>query len=288
MIVSTEKGFIFARVPKTASTAVANALRRYQRHQDEALLSKLVRRVTFGRAGGRFLNFGANSHLTMVAARHHLPREFFDKAFKFAVVRHPVDWTISYFHHLMRHRDDPAFRRDFAEVYAKPSLERFVAWRSEHFAAPQIAQLIDTKGEVLVDSVVRLERLDLELSPHLARIDPDLRVGVENRGGYERPEISTPLRRIIEKIHAADYEHFGYGTSSIQREPRLVRSPATEAIGREIARIGPLRFAVWEVFDRMDAAGETRRALSRGVLNRPIAQPRSPAPRGSTSRTGAR
>lgn len=131
---------IFVHVPKAAGTSIERTLRESP---------KTV-------VGG---------HTTALGFKKKFP-EFFDRYFKFAVVRHPVDRFISAYLYLKQHPVHPALNNQgvhesaglddwVAKAEASPSVLQNIV----HFL-PQHQFLCDADGKIMVDAVYRYERLE--------------------------------------------------------------------------------------------------------------------------------
>ncbi|SEI72467.1 Sulfotransferase family protein [Azotobacter beijerinckii] len=147
--------------------------------------------------------------------------EFYARAFKFAIVRDPLDRAYSAYRYLLGNRQlrqDQAARR-MLERYG--SFDSFVeAWlcpenlqRQIHFA-PQWQFLADDLGRLGVDFVGRYENL----AGDFARICDRLKIKVDlahiNRspGGIAeaRGTIARATRERIHEVYRRDYQLFGY------------------------------------------------------------------------------
>ena len=246
MIVSTSHRFVYARVPKTASTSVSAALEPYRRTADRGLIGRIGRRLAPGSTHPLLVDFRAHSHWPMLAARMVMGADWFDRATRFTVVRHPFHWAQSYYRHLVRHDADPLHRAIWGAALAGGGFNAFVETLADMAPPPQLAMLVGEDGAVLAQHVVRVEALDAELEPVRAALGIAIDVPRLNVGGEAQRPIDPASARRLETLFAADMAHFGYGPGGIAGTPSLAPSAASRAIGGQLARIGAIRFSPWE------------------------------------------
>ncbi|MEP6345023.1 MAG: sulfotransferase family 2 domain-containing protein [Parasphingorhabdus sp.] len=247
MIVSTDKNFIYARVPKTASTSLSSALEPHRRVEDRHWIGKLGRFVAPKLVHPKVVDFRAHSHWPLLAAKHIMGQEFFDGAFKFAVVRHPVDWCYSYYQHLMRSTDNSDFVAIYSDLYENPSFENFLLRLQEHPVPPQVAMMIGEKGEIAADKIIRMENLDEELGEVEEKLGFKIELGELNRGRYAKNiEHGERALQLIYKAFAIDFEIFGYDQKSPGQKLSLDTSRQLQAISDKLVSISPLVFSPWE------------------------------------------
>ena len=111
-------------------------------------------------------------HAKIVAAKEMLPRELFNKLFKFAFVRNPWDLQVSSWHHLRRERPHL--------VEHIPDFQSFIRWKLDkdrpyqyHIDTSielQTDYLKDLDGSVLVDYIGRYENLQADYEEICLRI----------------------------------------------------------------------------------------------------------------------
>ena len=256
MIVSDRPRFVYARVPKTASTSVSAALEPYRRRADRGWAGRIGRRILPRSTHPRLVDFRAHSHWPLAAARVVLGDAWFDAAFAFSVVRHPFGWAESYYRHLVRHDGDPRHRAIWGAALAGGSFDAFVEALGDLAPPPQIAMLVAADGGFLADHVVRVEALDDELEPVRRRLGIAIDVPRLNVGGESARPLDPATARRLADLFAADLDHLGYGPDGITGPPRLVPSPASRATGAQLARIGPVGFSPWEPLSRQLGAGQ--------------------------------
>jgi hypothetical protein len=207
MLISVEKNFIFVHVAKTGGQALKAMLKPYAvpkaQGQWRRLLSHLPVREGFD------ARFGP--HASARWAKLKLPPDFFDDAFKFALVRNPYDLAVSLYsfvrnepHH---HRHQQARNLSFLEFLRLE--ERRGAWRRRD----QLSMLCGYQGEMLVDKIYRFEEIEEAFADIARRLDlPGAELARKNasrRGPYQE-YYGDGERALVERIWRRDLERFGY------------------------------------------------------------------------------
>ncbi len=246
MIVSHARRFIFIKTKKTAGTSMEIALTRHCGPQD--ILTELdrhdeARRVELTGSGARnfMLPFRQMSvvdkarfltrqrkpldgklpsgvakfheHERAARARSLLGKEVFDAYHKFTVVRNPFDQAVSNYFWLQKN-GDPIFEslgiKTFSQFLRHLPEQMTENWR------------IYTHGdEILVDDVVRFERLDEDLRRVSARIGlernlyedlQDIRTksGTRPRGASYAELFGPGDRELVQQLCRREIEAFGY------------------------------------------------------------------------------
>lgn len=214
MLLSIRYNFLFVHIAKTGGTSVRAALARY-RWRDPyywpAFLCSRLSGLTGHRLGAKFPR-----HAKAIAAREMLPRELYDRLFKFAFVRNPWDLQVSSWHHLRRERPSLlAGIRDFDQfIRWKLDPERPYQYHIDTSITLQSDYLVDLHGQLIVDFVGRYERLAEDFETACARIGirpPRLphRRRATDRRDY-RSYYDTGLAELVGRYFRADIERFGY------------------------------------------------------------------------------
>jgi Sulfotransferase family len=213
-MISVQKNFIFIHVPKTGGTSVRAALHEWGVHHEETrsrrLLSMLPLALPPTQASLRV-------HDQAWWVRRKVARDFFEEAFKFAVVRNPYDLALSYWTFL---RANPSSKRHAeATAWDAPGFIAYLERKHSLSPVSQTAWLTrrgDRRrgaGPLLTDAVLRFESLPqdfADLARHLAIPHATLpHLNVTSHGDW-RDVFGEREARIIQRIYAADFERFGY------------------------------------------------------------------------------
>ncbi len=247
MIVSDERNFIYTRIPKTASTSVSAALEPYRRKADAALMGRIGRRILPKSAHPALVNFRAHSHWGLQAAREVMGEEFFTRATKFTVARHPFAWINSLYNHVLRMEGDPDFNRVFGNVYSGAlSLNAFIETLEDRPIPPQVTLLVDYDGNMLADHIARVELLEEEIRPIFKTCGIEAAIPSLNRGTYREAEsLSARSQALIRNIYAVDFEIFGYDEQG-PAGPVKQSSDLTAPLGHHLRLVSAQGFSPWE------------------------------------------
>ncbi|MCB1495945.1 MAG: hypothetical protein KDJ86_09185 [Bauldia sp.] len=236
MIVSYEKNFIFIKTRKTGGTSVEIALTpscgpddilslitledEHLRLQDGRVaarnyvgdrgLETRIERAILKRKPGRFrklrkqaIGQGAlTNHSSASKIRNAIPREFWDKAFKFTIERHPYEKVVSGVYWGSRHQTE----KNMVEL-----LDEKVAIR------PEDLRLYSIDGEVVVDEILRQETLAEDLMRISDRLGLDLPATLPNAKGAHRADrrsahdiLSPAQKKVIYERHRRTFDLLGY------------------------------------------------------------------------------
>jgi len=199
MLVSLERRFIFIHIPKAAGTSIIHALRPYTR---ASLPRRLLDRVGLGSSSLPRLP----DHAKALEVRAAIP-EVFATSFKFAVVRNPWAWQVSYFHYIQQNRK----HWQHAEL-ASLSFAQYVEWRVMHERMLQSDFVVDEERKLIVDSVARVENLDRDAAAIFDRIGIRASLPYRNRSRHDdyRSYYDDRTRAVVAEHYAEDIERFGY------------------------------------------------------------------------------
>jgi hypothetical protein len=188
--------WVFVHVPKNGGTSIRQALLRSFGSE------------YFGTAGAK------NPHCRARDYREVLGHDVWSSAFRFAVVRHPLDRLVSAWAYAFT----PAFEgvagfRRWVEA-GFPLHDRYhlrlSSGRRVWMHAPQVEWV--GVGHMDVDLLIRFEALDQGWAAVASRIGADPQLGHDNRS--ERLDTSeyydTQTRRLAVARYAADFEQLGY------------------------------------------------------------------------------
>lgn len=214
MLLCHRYNFLFVHIAKTGGTSVRRALTPYRRLHPYAFLQFLNSRMshfTGHRLGCKFPR-----HARIVAAEQMLPREFFDRLYKFGFVRNPWDLQVSSYHHLKRER--PALLEGHASFEAflrwKLNPERPYQYHLDTSIEIQADYLKGVSGELVVNFVGRYERLqeDFDTVCSAVGIKPFAlphRRKATDRSNY-RQYYTAETQKMVADYFAEDIDRFGY------------------------------------------------------------------------------
>jgi hypothetical protein len=216
MMISIRYRFIFIHIAKTGGTSLREALRRQTWRDPYRIPQALCSRIS-GLFGHR-LGCKIPRHARAVAAREMLPRELFDRCFKFAFVRNPWDLQVSSYHHIRRERPRLMTAAGIGDF------ESFLRWKLDgnrpyHYIVDTSIQqqadyLVDLHGKTIVDFIGRYERLESDFGEICSRIGiptprlPHKRRAIGRR--HYRDCYTGDTRRLVAEYFRTDIERFGY------------------------------------------------------------------------------
>ena len=159
MLLSIKYNFLFVHIAKTAGTSVRSTLERYRRRDPYYLPQFICSRISH--LTGHRIACKLPRHAKVIAAYEMLPREQFERLFKFAFVRNPWDLQVSSYHHLRRERPHLVGDRDF-EAFLRYKLDpqRPYQYHIDTSIELQTDYLVDLHGNILVDFIGRFEQLE--------------------------------------------------------------------------------------------------------------------------------
>lgn len=208
MIISYPHKFIFIHVAKTGGSSVDKALRPFAhdplQYPENRVLDRLGVRINHW---SRHERRRFRRHVTAQALRKRLPRDVFDESFKFAFVRNPWDWMVSYYSFI---RECPAHH--LHKRGRSMSFEDFLQFEIKRRHGLQSASLTDKQGRILVDFVGRFERLTEDFL-HVCRIlqvcAPIEHCNRSHHADY-RDYYTRRTRALLADHLRQDIERFGY------------------------------------------------------------------------------
>jgi hypothetical protein len=195
----------------------------YKLHCAEFLLwQRLAGEVVFihiNKCGGSSveaaLGIPVKIHDTAAARRRKIGTQRWEKAFTFALVRHPYSKVISHYAYRLKSRYGHFNQNSIGlndwihRAYGDrdPALVKNPQW-----FAPCLDWITDETGATIVDLVVRLEEVEATWPIIQARIGTDAQLPRRNTSGSDLgwADLDAQSRRIIDTHFSRDFEAFGY------------------------------------------------------------------------------
>ena len=204
-MIGYHKKFVFVHIPKNGGTSVSRVLRHYALPPHKYLAHWALRRMGhFGQKDPFNIHM---DHSTAQECRAILGPARYDDFFTFTVVRDP--WRRLYSSYRYSRMVEGRTHYDEAMKY---SFEDFVEFLADNQPlAPQLGFVVDETGQIMVDFVAKLERLDEDFAHVCAQIGINRSLPHKNKSTRSRPEAITP--RAVERIgqlYADDIAAFGY------------------------------------------------------------------------------
>ncbi len=214
MLLSVKYNFLFVHIAKTGGTSVRAALAPL-RWRDPMYIPQFIA-SRLSHATGHRIASKLPRHARIIAAKEMLPRELFDKLFKFAFVRNPWDLQVSSWHHLKRERPHLVQHlHDFESfIHWKLDPERPYQYHIDTSIELQTDYLKDLDGTILVDFIGKYENLLAdyeEACRHIGIKPPPLphKRQAKDRKSY-REYYDETTKELIAGFFKSDIEAFKY------------------------------------------------------------------------------
>jgi hypothetical protein len=214
MLLSYRYNFLFVHIAKTGGTSVRAALEplrwRDPWYYPQWLCSRLSH-LSGHRLGTKFPR-----HAKIIAAKEMLPKEYFDRLYKFAFVRNPWDLQVSSYHHLRRER--PRLLEGIADfstfVRRKLDPERPYQYHLDTSIERQSDYLVDLSGRIVADFVGHYERLQEDFDLICEQIGVGRRRLPHRRKATDREDYrryyDDQTADLVAEYFRRDIENFGY------------------------------------------------------------------------------
>jgi hypothetical protein len=215
MLLSLKYNFLFIHIAKTGGTSIRSSLS-YWKWTDPYRIPLFLCGKISGLTGHK-LGAKLPRHAKAIAAKEMLPREIYNRLFKFAFVRNPWDLQVSSYHHIRRERSHLiAHLADFeAFLRWKLSQERPYQFHIDTSIELQSDYVIDLHGNIIVDFIGRYENLMADFASacsHIGIKPPKLpyeRKAADRRKDY-RSYYTDGLAELVAEHFRPDIEMFGY------------------------------------------------------------------------------
>lgn len=217
-IISHKKQFVFVHIRKTGGTSVSSLLGKYQEWAGlkkiyTGIERRLERRGPFSNISIFGQHFLAN-HASALMVRNTIGKQQFEEYFKFCIVRNPWDREVSRYYFARQRKThklhEMANRLDFKEFIKKRSQDEI----KKGVRGYQFKKISDEQGNLIVDQIVHLEKLDEEIVPVLKKIGLDISTRIPKlNASSHRPYHSlydSESIELVRNIAQDDIEQLGY------------------------------------------------------------------------------
>jgi hypothetical protein len=218
MQLSRSHRFIFVHIFKTAGTSIRSVLDPYVRSPALQLWDRF--RARLGSPVSEPYP-QLSPHARALEIRDAVPPDVFASFFKFAFVRNPWDWQVSWYHYILQNRD----HHEHTAVTRLGNFADFLRWRIDHPVWNQKDFVTDEAGEEIVDFVGRFESIRSDFAHVCAATDIQPRLPHLNRSRHEdyRSYYSDRAYGMLEEYSKADIEYFGYRFEPVEELVSLPR-----------------------------------------------------------------
>ena len=216
MLISDDHRFLFVHIPKTAGSSVTQVLAPYSCQPLDHWMNRLLARS--GVRSNLLLTHPYRwfrRHTPAARLRQLLPVEVYREYFKFAFVRNPWDWLVSYYHFVLEREH----HRRYRQLRGLGSFEAFVEYECTRGKFLQSPFVTNSRGELIVDLVGRFECLadDFELVRRKLRLQVSLVCRNRSRHRDYRDYYSHRMRALVADGYREDIQRFGYTFDGVAR-----------------------------------------------------------------------
>ena len=219
MLISHKKKFIFIHIFKTAGTSITENFVPYARLIDKIAhqyypTKKAINGINrlFGISGkGSQWATGFHKHASALEIKKKLNAEVFDTYFKFAFVRNPYDWLVSYYYYVQ----ESAYHPEYKKIKGI-GFEDFIPWYINQSPHTMSSFLVDEKGNTIVDYIGKLETLNNDIINISDKLNiPVKKISKRNvthkRKDKNYNEYYTPKTlKLVNDYFKKDFELLGY------------------------------------------------------------------------------
>jgi hypothetical protein len=223
MQLSHSHRFIFVHILKTAGESIRAVLEPYAFRPERSLPNRI--RIRLGLPARPFCP-GLAKHARATEIRDALPQRVFGSYYKFAFVRNPWDWQVSWYHYILQRPG----HEEHGAVRPLGGFEQYLSWRSDNYPALRQKDFVaDERGELIVDFVGRFETLADDFARVCAATGVRANLPHLNRTRHDdyRTYYSDRACRLVADYCREDIEYFGYGFDRAREAATLpLTSPA--------------------------------------------------------------
>lgn len=214
VLISDEHRFIFIHIPKTAGSSITQVLSPHSRQPTDYWMNRLLARCgvrTNLLAPPRHRWF--RRHTTARRLRPWLPAAVYDSYFKFAFVRNPWDWLVSYYHFVL---ERPRHRRH-GQIRQLGSFAEFLRYECSRRTFLQSRFVTDARGRLIVDYVGRFEHLEADFQRICDRAGLDATLVRRNQSRHQdyRDYYDRRTIDLVAQGYRRDIELFGYAFDGV-------------------------------------------------------------------------
>lgn len=213
MLISSSHKFIFVHIYKTGGTSIRVALGGFADTPSRLLKYLLAMWPRNLCSVPKHLDEASRffpPHVTALELERSLPDAIFHDYYKFAFIRNPWDLQVSLYHYM---RQNPSKHPHNEEVSQLSGFDEYVEWRAEKGLVSQYDFLTNPNGDILVDFVGRYELLTNDFRKICSDIGINAALPHDNKSARKRDYrryYSENSKSIVEQMHAADIQAFGY------------------------------------------------------------------------------
>ncbi|MFM5897573.1 MAG: sulfotransferase family 2 domain-containing protein [Dolichospermum sp.] len=215
MLISYSHKFIFFHVPKAAGLSIKKALQSYAQEPEKFKISRPQKML--GDKINPFYEIWSSSilHAKSKDVKKELSSEVYNSFYKFAFVRNPWDWQVSYYHFILKEKTH--IRHEL--VKSMTGFEEYLEWvinTKNPFpkGATKLQKEIvtDSQGRLIIDYVGRYETLATDLNYVCQRLNLQASLPYLNQSKHRnyREYYNTRTMKLVADNFQEDIALFGY------------------------------------------------------------------------------
>ena len=215
MLISYSHQFIFFHVTKAAGTSIKESLISYAQEPKKFKINRPQRML--GDKPNPLYEMWLSSlwHAKARDIKKELPQEVYNNFYKFAFVRNPWDWQVSYYHFILK--EETHVRHEL--VKSMPSFEQYLQWVintknpfPKGATKLQKELITDAEGRLIVDFVGRYETLEADFNHVCQKLNIQASLPYLNKSKHEdyKQYYNFKTRKIVEEHFQEDIALFGY------------------------------------------------------------------------------
>ena len=215
MLISYSNQFIFFHITKAAGTSIKEALKPYAQ-EPEKFKIKRPQRMLGDRVNPLYEMWQSSLwHAKARDVKKELSEKMYDRFYKFAFVRNPWDWQVSYYHFILK--EETHIRHEF--VKSMTSFEEYLQWVintqnpfPKGATKLQKELITDSQGRLIIDFVGRYETLAKDFNYVCRRLNIQASLPYLNKSKHRdyREYYNAKTRKLVEEYFQEDIALFGY------------------------------------------------------------------------------
>lgn len=215
MLISYSHKFIFFHVAKVAGLSIKDALKDYAAEPEKFKIARPPKML--GGKPNKLYEMWESTlvHAKARDAKKELPEEIYNNFYKFAFVRNPWAWQVSYYHFILK---EPTHIR-YEMVKSMSGFEEYLEWVvetknpfSKGATKLQKEMITDKEGRLIVDFVGRYETLSKDFEYVCQKINLKSVLPHLNSSGNRnyRSYYNEKTKQLVAKNFKEDIDLFGY------------------------------------------------------------------------------
>ncbi|MEC4983956.1 MAG: sulfotransferase family 2 domain-containing protein [Oscillatoria sp. PMC 1068.18] len=230
MLISYPQKFIFFHVTKAAGTSVKEALKPYCQEPEKFKIPRPA--PTINNQPNPLYEMWSSAlwHAKARDAKKGLSEETYKKFYKFAFVRNPWDWQVSYYHFTLK--ETTHIRHEL--VKSMSGFEEYLEWviaTKNPFpkGATKLQKdiITDYNGNIIVDFVGRYETLATDFNRVCKILNLDVSLPHLNKSNHRdyTSYYTEKTKKLVAEHFQADIDLFGYTFDSYHSQTVKLKSP---------------------------------------------------------------